>query len=125
MILAGDTAGFVDVPSLKGIHYAMQSGMYAARTAFAALKAGDTSARGAGGLRPDGRESYIVPDLHRTRNMRLAFKDGFYVGGVEGRAHDPDGRPLSRAARSRCEEDAGGTARPGLGARRRSRPTGR
>ena len=38
--LPGDTVGFVDVPSLKGIHYAMQSGMYAARTAFAALKTG-------------------------------------------------------------------------------------
>ena len=27
--------------------------------------------------------SYIAHDLHRTRNMRLAFKDGFYVGGVK------------------------------------------
>ena len=28
-------------------------------------------------------ESYIVADLRRTRNMRLAFKDGLYVGGVK------------------------------------------
>jgi electron-transferring-flavoprotein dehydrogenase len=29
------------------------------------------------------RESYIVQDLHRTRNMRLAFKDGFFAGGLK------------------------------------------
>src|SRR5207247_5534510 len=27
--------------------------------------------------------SYIAHDLHRTRNMRLAFKDGFYRGGLK------------------------------------------
>ena len=30
-----DAAGYVEVASLKGIHYAMQSGMFAARAAFA------------------------------------------------------------------------------------------
>ena len=83
VMLAGDTVGFVDVPSLKGIHYAMQSGMYAARTAFAALKTGDVTgaALSAYDRMVDG--SYIVSDMHRTRNMRLAFKDGFWVGGVK------------------------------------------
>src|SRR5690606_8888255 len=38
ILMAGDTVGLVDVPSLKGIHYAMQSGMYAARAAFQALR---------------------------------------------------------------------------------------
>jgi electron-transferring-flavoprotein dehydrogenase len=28
-------------------------------------------------------ESYIAADLYRTRNMRLAFKDGFYLGGAK------------------------------------------
>ena len=27
--------------------------------------------------------SFIVKDLHKTRNMRLAFKSGFYVGGMK------------------------------------------
>ena len=48
VLFAGDTAGFVDVPSLKGIHYAMQSGMYAARAIFAALKGDDVSAAALG-----------------------------------------------------------------------------
>ena len=38
VLLVGDAAGFVEVASLKGIHYAMQSGIYAARAVFAALK---------------------------------------------------------------------------------------
>jgi electron-transferring-flavoprotein dehydrogenase len=83
ILLVGDAVGFVDVPSLKGIHYAMQSGIYAARSAFAALKAGDTSA---GALAPYDtmvNESYIASDLYRTRNMRLAFKHGFFLGGAE------------------------------------------
>jgi electron-transferring-flavoprotein dehydrogenase len=82
VLLTGDAVGFVDVPSLKGIHYAMQSGIFAARTAFAALKAGNSSA---GALAPYDRmvdDSYIAHDLYRTRNMRLAFKHGFFAGGA-------------------------------------------
>src|SRR5216683_488314 len=35
VVIVGDAAGFVDVPSLKGIHYALQSGMLAARAIYA------------------------------------------------------------------------------------------
>jgi electron-transferring-flavoprotein dehydrogenase len=83
VLFVGDTAGFVDVPSLKGIHYAMQSGIYAARAAFAALTSGDVSAGGLAGYDHMVDGSYIVADMRRTRNMRLAFKDGLYVGGVK------------------------------------------
>ena len=83
VLITGDAAGFVDVPSLKGIHYAMQSGIYAARAAFAALKRGDASGTGLADYDRMVRESYITADLHRTRNMRLAFKDGFAVGAAK------------------------------------------
>ncbi len=36
--LIGDTAGFLNVPKIKGTHTAMKSGMLAAEAAFAALK---------------------------------------------------------------------------------------
>lgn len=83
LVMAGDCAGFVDVPSLKGIHYAMQSGIFAARAVFAALKRGDTSAEALAAYDTMVRESFIVKDLHRTRNMRLAFKDGFLAGATK------------------------------------------
>jgi len=79
VVLLGDAAGFVDVPSLKGIHYAMHSGIYAARAIFQTLKNGAA-------LSEYDRlvdASYIARDLYRTRNMRLAFRDGFYLGGLQ------------------------------------------
>ena len=79
-LVAGDAAGFVDVPSLKGIHYAMQSGMEAARAIFRALKAGETSAARLSSYSDAMKEGYVMADLRRTRNMRLAFKHGL-VGG--------------------------------------------
>src|SRR6184192_4358163 len=81
--ILGDSAGLVDVPSLKGIHYAIQSGIFAARAIFAALIAGDTSAARLAEYDRLVNESFIMKDLYRTRNMRLAFKDGFFVGGAK------------------------------------------
>ncbi|HKI95000.1 MAG TPA: electron-transfer flavoprotein:ubiquinone oxidoreductase [Gemmatimonadales bacterium] len=83
VVILGDAAGFVDVPSLKGIHYAMQSGIYAARAIFQALKAGDTSAAALAEYDRLMNASYVLQDLRRTRNMRLAFKDGFYKGAMK------------------------------------------
>lgn len=83
LVMIGDTVGLVDVPSLKGIHYAMQSGIYAARAIFDGLKAGDTSGAKLAAYDEQLDRSYIVEDMKRTRNMRLAFKSGFFVGGAK------------------------------------------
>lgn len=83
LLMTGDTAGFVDVPSLKGVHYAMMSGILAARTIFKALKADDTSSKALSGFDAAVKDSFIHRDLYRTRNMRLAFKSGFYTGGIK------------------------------------------
>lgn len=83
VVMVGDTAGFVDVPSLKGIHYAMQTGIFAARAIFEGLKKDDASASALAAYDRMVAGSYVRDDLHRTRNMRLAFKDGFFVGGAK------------------------------------------
>ncbi len=83
VVILGDAAGFVDVPSLKGIHYAVQSGIFAARAIFDALTADDVSAARLSRYDQLVNDSIIVEDLHRTRNMRLAFKSGFYRGGMK------------------------------------------
>jgi len=83
VVVVGDAAGFVDVPSLKGVHYALQSGIYAARAIAAALKADDTSAERLAEYDRLIAASYVVRDMRRTRNMRLAFKDGFWTGAVK------------------------------------------
>ena len=84
VMIVGDSAGFVEVASLKGIHYAMQSGMYAARSIFAALKAGDCSAQMLASYDRMVDKSFISRDLYERRNMRLAFQaSGFYLGGIK------------------------------------------
>ena len=83
LVAVGDTVGFVDVPSLKGIHYAIQSGIYAARAIFDGLKSGETTGERLAAYDRAVRSSYIAEDLYRTRNMRLAFKDGFTAGALK------------------------------------------
>lgn len=82
LCVIGDSAGYVDVPSLKGVHYAMHSGMLAARAIFKALKADDVSAEGLKSYTESADSSYIAADMKKTRNMRLAFKKGFIGGGM-------------------------------------------
>ena len=84
VVLTGDCAGFVNVPSLKGIHYAMWSGMLAAEAIFGALSAGkDPRASGAlDGYEAAVRDSFIWKDLARVRNMRQAFGAGFFPGAA-------------------------------------------
>ena len=84
LVMIGDTVGFVDVPSLKGIHYAMESGILAAQAIAPALANGGTGAADAlAAYDAAVRASRIVKDMHTTRNMRLAFKDGFIPGAVK------------------------------------------
>jgi electron-transferring-flavoprotein dehydrogenase len=83
VLMVGDAAGFVEVASLKGIHYAMQSGILAARAIFDALKRGDTGAASLAAYDRAIDDSYIMSDLRRRRNMRLAFQHyGFFGGGA-------------------------------------------
>ena len=83
-MIVGDGAGLVNVPALKGIHYAMRSGMLAAEAALDAVRPGQTAwTPGAlAGYDQGLRESYIWKDLERVRNMRPAFKHGFVRGAV-------------------------------------------
>jgi electron-transferring-flavoprotein dehydrogenase len=84
LLVCGDAAGMVNVPALKGIHYAVESGRLAAEAAFAALQPGETPSRpGALGRYDDAvRSSFIWRDLWRVRNMRPAFGRGFLLGSA-------------------------------------------
>ncbi len=102
-IVVGDAAGLVNVAGLKGIHYAMHSGVLAADAIFAALEAGDCSSAALASYDDALRRSYVFDDLRRTRNMRLAFKSGFVRGGIKAwlmsltRGRFPGGRIASES----------------------------
>lgn len=110
LIIVGDAAGYVEVSSLKGIHYAMHSGIMAARQIFDALKKGDTSREALAGYTTAVDQSVIMKDLKATRNMRLAFKSGFYSGGVKAGLMTVTGGAFPGGKIS-IEEDAAETKR--------------
>jgi electron-transferring-flavoprotein dehydrogenase len=106
LLIAGDAAGFVEVASLKGIHYAIQSGILAARTIFAALKRNDVGAESLASYDSLVNESFIVRDLYARRNMRLAFHTGgFFVGGAKAALMSVSGGRLF-GSRIHVEADA-------------------
>jgi electron-transferring-flavoprotein dehydrogenase len=84
LLLCGDGAGFVNVPALKGIHYAIESGRLAAEAAFASLQPGRTPwTPGALASYDESlRETYVWKDLQKVRNMRQAFAHGILIGGA-------------------------------------------
>lgn len=73
--LAGCTAGFMNVPKIKGSHTAMKSGMLVAETIVdAALSiAGDS-------LDQRVKDSWIMKELKQVRNIRPGFKWGLWGG---------------------------------------------
>ncbi len=83
LVICGDAAGLVEVASLKGIHYAMKSGIEAARAIWKGLRQEDTSRAALASYDDAVNKSYVVKDMRQRRNMRLAFKSGFYLGGVK------------------------------------------
>src|SRR6266487_4636898 len=95
MVIAGDGAGMVNVPELKGIHYAMHAGIYAAEAIVEALKGDSVNFEA---YDQKVRSSIISEDLYRSRNMRQPFSHGFFVGGALAslmtvtRGAFPDGR---------------------------------
>jgi electron-transferring-flavoprotein dehydrogenase len=84
LLLCGDGVGMVNVPALKGIHYALESGRLAAEAAYEALQPGESvGRRGALASYDEAvRGSYIWTDLERVRNVRPAFSRGFWLGSA-------------------------------------------
>lgn len=80
-VLAGDSAGFLNVPRIKGIHTAMKSGMLAAEAVFGALEEAAESyesSKEAANLQNLFEQSWLYRELHAVRNIRPAFKWGLF-----------------------------------------------
>ena len=81
MLIAGDGAGMVNVPTLKGVHYAMHAGMYAAETIVESLKK-DIDSVNFEAYDEKVHNSLIEKEIYESRNMRQPFSKGFFVGGA-------------------------------------------
>jgi electron-transferring-flavoprotein dehydrogenase len=77
-LLVGDTAGFLNLPKIKGSHTAMKSGMTAAEALFETLAMPD--AREAVSYPEKLRKTWLWDELNRVRNIRPSFYRGRWAG---------------------------------------------
>ncbi len=113
-LLVGDTAGFLNVPKIKGTHMAMKSGIEAAEALFAHLSQEGQGGREVGTYRERLEASWLWDELYTVRNIRPSFRWGLW-GGIaysaidtwllRGRApwtlrHHADHTQLKKAAES-------------------------
>jgi electron-transferring-flavoprotein dehydrogenase len=76
-VLVGDGAGMMNLTALKGVHYAIKSGMLAAEAIYASLKAGSNDFSG---YEEAIADSIVGRDLYEQRNARQPFQKGLLKG---------------------------------------------
>lgn len=106
LMIVGDSASFLSMPSLKGIHLGIESGMLAAKTAFEALRKGDYSKNQLALYETLFKKSSAYKDLRPVRNFRQGFKRNLFFGAVHFAAQlITGGWGLSPAGRLKIGED--------------------
>jgi electron-transferring-flavoprotein dehydrogenase len=80
-VLIGCSAGFVNVPRIKGSHNAMKTGMMAAEAAFEALNEGRSGDELAS-YEAAYKKSWVYEDLKRVKNVKPMWSRLGLVGGV-------------------------------------------
>jgi len=105
-MIIGDSAGFVAMPSLKGIHLSIKAAMTAAQAAFEAIKAQDISKERLSLYEKLFKESSEYRELYASRNFRQCFTSNLYLGFLKfGINLITAGRGLSLSGKSRLEAD--------------------
>ncbi len=81
-LLIGDSAGFLNVPKIKGNHTAMKSGMIAAEAMIEALKTMPEDRFGTENeaYQPLIEQSWLWQELKSVRNIRPGFHKGLWLG---------------------------------------------
>ena len=83
LLIVGDSAGFVNMASLKGVHYAMASGYFAGETLMEAFEKNDFSKETLKSYNDKIHNSFIKNDLFKYRNLRQSFHKGLFSGLVK------------------------------------------
>ena len=82
-VFVGDTGGFLNIATLKGIHLAIKSGILAAEAIASSLASGDSSKDGLASYQSAYEASWARDELWKVRNYRQAFSKGIVRGGLD------------------------------------------
>jgi electron-transferring-flavoprotein dehydrogenase len=80
VLLAGETAGYLNAMRLKGIHLAIKTGMIAGEVALEAVGAGDASSARLKAFGDRVEASSVKSELWKVRNFHQGFKHGLWAG---------------------------------------------
>ena len=83
VLLLGDSAGFVAMPALKGIHLSVTSGMCAAKTILNAFECDDTSESSLAMYKELIDKSRIKKEMYPVRNFRAVMTQGMCIGAMK------------------------------------------
>jgi electron-transferring-flavoprotein dehydrogenase len=84
-LLIGDSAGFLNVPKIKGTHTSMKSAMLAAEAVFELLPVEYDEENPGAALEASSypqklKQSWLWQELHKVRNIRPGFQKGLWMG---------------------------------------------
>ncbi|PZP55666.1 MAG: electron transfer flavoprotein-ubiquinone oxidoreductase [Micavibrio aeruginosavorus] len=74
-LLIGDTAGFLNVPKIKGNHAAMKSGMLAAESLAEQIDTKECTS-----YQEKYKTSWLYEELYKVRNIKPGFHKGLWIG---------------------------------------------
>ncbi|MDD5127667.1 MAG: electron-transfer flavoprotein:ubiquinone oxidoreductase [Dehalococcoidales bacterium] len=109
-LIIGDDAGLTNVRKLKGLHYAIKSGILAAEAIYQAIEKNDYSKNSLKAYEDKLSDSFVMKDLQEARNYRQGFtRGGLYLGAplslvqnlLPRMATEPDYKSMSKGKLNR------------------------
>ncbi len=101
-LLIGDSAGFLNVPKIKGNHTAMKSGMIAAQSIYDSLQDYGVECT----IYSDNiKSSWLWAELKAVRNIRAGFHKGLFAGLVNAFIETITGGKLSRTLKNHADHE--------------------
>ncbi|MBT3363855.1 MAG: electron transfer flavoprotein [Chloroflexi bacterium] len=79
-VIIGDAAGLVNIRKMKGLQYAVKSGIVAAEAIFASIQKGDYSKESLSAYKTALDDSFVGKDMRGARNYRQVFEKAKRVG---------------------------------------------
>lgn len=104
-ILIGDTAGFLNVPKIKGNHTAMKSGMVAAESIYKLVMSEEAAGKQCTEYKDSLKKSWLWKELYKVRNIRPGFHKGLWFGLIHAAFQTYGGWLLPYTLKNHADHD--------------------